>query len=137
MLGLHQKVEGHFPRLGGLIGQKHGLRRTRRKTHIDHTGKQALGRRHVLAPGAVDFHHRGNAFGAVGESRNGLRAAGFVHLVDSAKLGRIEAGRVDGSIGQGRGDQHNAWHASNLRRHRLHVHHGRKAPAASRHIEAN
>ncbi len=85
MLGLRQQVGGDPVGIAVLVGDDQHLRGAGDHVDADLAEHDALGGGDIGVAGADDLGDRRDGFGAVGERRDGLRAADAENLVDAGQ----------------------------------------------------
>ena len=136
MLGLgEQIVSGEF-RIGRFIDDHHHFARPGDGVDIDFAINESFrqGDEEIARPD--DFIDPRNAFHAVGQRRDGLRAAKAINLVDAQLVaGGQHVGVVRAELG-GRGDHGQLLHAGHLGGHGRHQHGRRIRRRSARHANA-
>ena len=144
MLGLADQIGRDVHRVGGVVGEDRDLGRPGLGVDADLRAADPLGRGDVdvARPGDHVDRREFGAVGvgaAVGQQRDGLRAADRPHLVDAEQRRRGEDGRVRQAveIGLRRAGDDQRVHARGLRGHHVHHHARRVDGVAARHVEAD
>ena len=88
VLGLGQKIGGNPRGIAGLVGDNQHFARPRDHIDADRAEHLPLGCGDIGVARSHDLHHRRDAPRAIGQSRDRLRAADAINLVDAGKIGR-------------------------------------------------
>ena len=107
--------------------------------HVDghHAEDLLLGLRHKGVAGADDLIHLGDALRAVGQSRDGLRAAYLEYLIHTGNAGSCQDGGVDLPVFSGRSHHDNLGASGNFRGDGVHQHGGRVGRRAAGYVDAH
>jgi hypothetical protein len=136
MLGLRQKISRDPVRVAAAVGKHQHLGRPGNHINTNLAEHEALRRRHIGIAGTDDLRDRCDGLGAVRERGDRLRTADAVDLVDAGELRGREHQRRELAVGC-RHHHHDARHARDLGRHRIHQHRRRIGRSAAGHIEAD
>ena len=136
VLGLRQQVGRDPVRDCRRVGDDQHFGRAGDHVDADLAEHLALGGGDIGIAGADDLGDRRDGRGAIGERRDGLRAADAIDLVDAGEMRGGQHQRIELAVRR-RHHHDDARHAGDLGRHGVHQHRGRIGGGAARHVEAD
>ena len=136
MFGLAEQIHRHPFSGSAAIGQHQNLARA--GNHVDAHGAEhaALGAGHIGIAGAGDLVHLGDGGCAIGQCGHGLRAADGKGTRNTRHISRCQHQRI-AFAARRRHHHDDVFHASHMRRNRVHQHGGWIGGLATRHIDAH
>ena len=131
VLGLGEQVDRHPVGIGRAVGDDQHLRRAGHHVDADDAEDAALGAGDVGVAGTDDLVHLRNGLRAVGQRRDGLRAADGEHAIDAGQMGSGQH-QLRSSRRRRRHHHDQFPDAGHLGRNRVHQHRTRDRPPCRR-----